>query len=352
MLRQPSMVEGELLFHPPTGLRGWCRLPKQPRARAEIEILVDSICVATVSVGQDGGGAGDRRYDFSLHLRAAPDESATRVIEGRERGSGAVFGRVVLFEEAIAQPIEHRLDLLDLGKLKRPLAALPADYAKRLRPYFSALGTALLQVAKKDVIGGETAALARRMPRLPLSATPLVSVIMPAAPCIDTTLRRLAALQSLADTTQIEVIVADDGAEPRSALLPHICPQLRYRRDRHGLTASVLNRLVKEARGDMICFLDPDSPTADWFWPQHAIADREVHIGGQLACDVTVPAAVRRRDPHGFALYLARAEILYAGGFEPRLRAMDSYTDIIMKCRLLGGRITAWQCTGRRSAPR
>lgn len=348
MLYQPRLVEGELLFHPPTGLRGWCRLPKQTRARAEIEVLVDSICVATMSVGQAGGGAGDGRHDFSLHLRAAPDESATHVIEARERGSGAVFGRVVLFEDAIAQPIERRLDLLDFGPLKRPLAAVPADPANRLRPYFSALGTALLEAAGKDVISGDRAALARRMPRLPLSATPVVSVIMPAAPCISTTLRWLTALQSLADTVRIEVIVADDGAEPRTALLPLACPLLRYRRDRLGLAGCVLNKLVQDARGDMIYFLDPDPPTGHWHWPQPATGDRQIHLGGRLACNAALPAAIRRCDPHGFALCIARSDIFSAGGFEDTLQPLESYTDIVMKCRLLGAGITAWQCSGLR----
>jgi len=149
-------------------------------------------------------------------------------------------------------------------------------------------------------------------------------------------------LQSLADTTPIEVIVADDGADPRSALLPQICPHLRYRRDRLGLVGSVLNTLVRDARGEMICFLDPDPPNGEWFWPEPALADRALHLGGRLAGIVDMPAGARRRDPHGFALYLAGADIFDAGGFEPRFQAMEAYADLAVKCRLLGAGITAW----------
>ncbi len=341
----PRLVEGEVLFHPPAYVHGWCRLPEQSSARAEIEILVGSSPVATISVGPAGGGTGDGRTAFSVILHAAPDESATCVIEARERSSGAVFGRIVLYEDAIAQPIERRLDLLDFSRLKRPLAAVPAGPATRLRRHFNALGTSLLEAAGRDGIGGDTVLLARHMPRLALSNRPVVSVIVPASPFLGTTLRGLAALQSLADKAQIEVIVADDGAEPRSALLQRICPHLRYRRDPAGLTGSVLNALVRNARGDLICFLDHDPPAGDWRWPHNSPADREVHLGGRAARTIDMPAAARRHDIHGFALYLARADIFYAGGFEPTLRAMDCYMDLVTKCRLLGAGVTAWMCS-------
>jgi hypothetical protein len=343
------VVEGELLAQPPDRVGGWCRLPEQTRARAEIEILVDSTIVAIISAGQASCGTGDSRYPFSLILPETPHERAACVIEARERGSGIVFGRVVWFEDAIAEPIERRLDALDVSKLKRPLAAVPADPAPRLRQCFSALGTALLKAAGTAVIGGDRAALARRMPRLPLSTSPVVSVIIPASPSIGTTLRSLAALQSLADTTRIEVIVADDGAEPLYALLQQACPQLRYQRDPAGLTGSGLNTLVGDARGEVICFLDHDPPDGDWHWPKPDIANRQVHLGSPLARSADWPAATRRRDVHGFALYLARTEIFYAGGFEPNLPAMDSFTDLAIKCRLLGAGITAWLCSAAHS---
>ncbi len=346
------MVEGELLLYPPATVRGWYRLPGQTRTKAEIEILVDTSVVATIFARHTSDGAGDGRLAFSLNLPATPHERASCVIEARERGSGIVFGRVVWCEEAIAELIEHRLDGLDVGRLKRPLSAVPDDPATRLRRNFSALGTALLEAGGIAVVGSARAALARQMPRLPLSNTPVVSVIMQASPCIRTTLRSLAALQSLAHATRIEVIVADDGAEPLSALLQRACPQLRYRRDPAGLTGSVLNTLVGEARGDMICFLDHDLAAGDWHWPQPEIADRQVHLGCRLAGRADWPAAMRRHDAHGFALYLARTEIFCAGGFEPRLRGMDSYTDLAMKCRLLGAGMTAWLCSDLRSAPR
>jgi len=336
MMPAARFVEGDLLVHPPAGVSGWCRLPEGARRRVEIEILVDSIAVASTEAAADGDG----RNAFSLILPSLPDESGTSVIEARERDSHIVFGRVVLFEEAIAQPIERRLATLDVSRLKRPLAGLPAGPADRLRGYFGSLGMVLLQAAGAAVTGGDIAALARRMPRLPLSGRPEVSVIAPASPCIGTTLRWLAALQSLADTTPIEVIVADDGAEPRSALLPLLCKGLRYWRDSRGLTGGVLNVLAREARGETLCFLDDDPEIGHWHWPLPA--ESEVHLGGRLAGGAGAPVFARRRGMHGFALYIARAAFLRAGGFEPALRAMEAYTDMAAKCRLLGAAITAW----------
>jgi hypothetical protein len=342
MSGQPRLVEGQLRVDPPASVSGWCRLPEQPRARAEIEILVDSRPVLAITARQVLQGIGDGMHGFSLTLPVALRGPATCVVEARERDTGIIFGRVVLFEDAIAQPIEDRLSALDRSQLRHtPAASLP-DPATLLRRHFGSLGAELLDPAGAAAIGRERAALARRVARLPLSARPAVSVIMAAAGSIGSTLGWFTALHGLAGAIPTEVILADDGAQPRTALLPQACPGLRYARDPAGLTGHALNQLVLDARAPTICFLDQAAESGPWAWPAPDPGERHVHLGGSLARIADTPHASRRHDPHGFALYLPRATITDAGGFEPALPAAEAYADLALKCALLGAELTAW----------
>jgi|GEM_PF-4178617 len=342
MSPQPRLVEGALLVEPPGSVSGWCRLPEQPGARAEVEILVDAQPVSATVARQILQGIGDGMHGFSVTLPVPLRGPATCVVEARERDSGIVFGRVVLFEDSVAQPIEDRLSALDRSQLQRAPAQTAPSSATRLRQHLGALGRELLDPRGGAAIGNETASLARRLARLALSARPAVSVIMAASGRISTTLSWFSALQSLADSSPIEVILADDGVDPRTALLPRACPGLRYARAPGGLTGHALNQLVLDARAPTICFLDQAAESGPWAWPAPDPGERHVHLGGSLSRSADTPHASRRHDPHGFALYLPRATITGAGGFEPALPAAEAYADLALKCALLGAEVTAW----------
>jgi hypothetical protein len=338
----PSLVEGEVRVDPPFSVSGWCRLPGQPRARAEIEILVDSRPVFAMVAREVRPGLGDGMHGFSLTLPVALRGPATCVVEARERESGITFGRAVLFEGAIAQPIEDRLSALDHSQLLHALTGPGPDAAVVLRGHFAALGEQLLDPTGDAAISRQRAALARRVAGLPLSTRPAVSVIVPASDSIATTLGLLTALHGLAEATPIEVILADDGTEPRTALLPQAGRGLRYARDPAGLTGHVLNQLVLEARAPAICFVDQAADSFPWAWPEPGTLENQVHLGGWLARGAATPQGARRHGPHGFALYLARATITEAGGFEPTLPAIEAYADMALKCDLLGAHVTRW----------
>ncbi len=340
----PPALQGGLNVMPPRQVSGWCLWPDRAGARVTVEILVDGRVVAAMVAAQRFGGAGDGRHGFALTLPVALAGPATSVVEARERGGGTVFGRVVLFAEQIAQPIEDRLAALDRSVLHAPIIGQSRQFYPGVREAFAGAGAVLMQRAVGEV-RSERRRLARRAPRLALAERPALSVIVAAAPGVDRTLDVLAGLQPLCDAEAVEVLLADDGADPRTLLLAQVLPGVRYVRERGGLRGSLLNQLVADAQGATLCFLDQDPPGGAWAWPPFAETPRTIHVGGAVAAALSQAAAVGRPAPQGrgaqaVALQVERAVVHEAGGFDPALHGTLAYADMALKGSLLGAQVS------------
>ena len=337
------LVQGALHFAAPARLSGWCTLPEQPAWRATIDIVVNGTLVASMVAAQRSDG-GDGRNGFSLDLRTVPPASITTVIEAREQGSALVFGRIVLFPEHLAAPIEHRLGALDTSVLRAPIKSAAAARVG-ISEAMGALGRDLARHGQPDCTT-ERNRLAHLMPRLRLSEQPALSLILPAAPNADQTLHWLACLQPVCDSIDAELLLADDGADPASVLLPQLMRQLRYLRCRPGLPTQDLNLLVAEARGVNICFIEPPARQGAWYWPQFGpTAPARIQLGGVAAaqmarCGARRGYSVQRCAPHGVALHMQRAHWRDAGGFDPALCGTVAYADLGEKIGMLGMPVT------------
>jgi hypothetical protein len=357
MAASPAVILGDLSFAPPRQVAGWCLLPARRGHRATVEILLDGHCVAAMVAAQRRDGAGDGRHGFSLALPVAPAGPATRLIEARERDSGVLFGRVVLFADRLAQPLEDRLATLDMGALHHPLlmpAASGSGHAvAATRQAFGRLA-AELRAHRGGAWRGERHRLAQCAPRLALCDAPSLSVILPASPSVDCTMEALVALQPLCDRMPTEILLADDGADPATLLLPQLVPRLRMMRVSAGLDGGALNMLAAEARGSALCFVATAPRSGHWSWPQ--FADAALPAGAVHLGSVTEPACARlvalwkplarHSFLHGFALHLARDQLLEAGGFDTTLCGEAAYADIGLKCSLLGAAVMLWIAGG------
>jgi glycosyltransferase involved in cell wall biosynthesis len=116
--------------------------------------------------------------------------------------------------------------------------------------------------------------------------TARVSIVLPTYKRADTLLRAVASVR--AQTFQDwELVVIDDGStDGTSALLEGVDPRLRLVRQENQGVAAARNRGLREARGDLLAFLDSD----DEWTPHHlelAVAFFDAHPGEHLySCEL------------------------------------------------------------------
>jgi len=344
-----GLVLGDLQVTLPGHVAGWCMLPDQPLARATVEVLVDGQHDMRVLAAGRGNDPGDGRHGFYARLKVPIEGKSTRVIEAREAGTGSVFGRVVLFPERIAQPMTERLAALDCAPLHDAGIGTPDRLGPALLGGFRALA-AELRGLSGPAWRREAHRLARGAPLLRVSETPKLSLIVPTAPSVESTLERLADLHTICREDAAEILAVDDGADPRAVLLPGLVPGLRYSREADRSAGATLNQLALAARGDMLCFLAEAVPAWPWQWPwrdMKGAGDPFVHLGPAFA-----PAragwrpVTQRSKPHGVAIALPRARFIEAGGFDTSLRGNAAFADMAFKCGKLGVPAIAWRYQG------
>jgi len=125
----------------------------------------------------------------------------------------------------------------------------------------------------------------------------------------------LEAVQCLCDSVPVELIIADDGADPRLRLLGRVMPALRILRVPTDMTGAVLNMLAGEARGRLLCFAQQDVPA----WPLISLPDLPAHVCMTDACGLWMCAKIFHA----------------AGGFDPWLDTEAAHADIVMKSACL-----------------
>lgn len=110
----------------------------------------------------------------------------------------------------------------------------------------------------------------------PLSATPIVSVVIPVYNKIDVTMH---CLQSIADTwfetLAVQIIVVDDGSSDRTGEVLKRLPGLEYVRNAENLGfIGACNRGAELARGKYVCFLNNDTEVRE-AWLDHLVSTAE-----------------------------------------------------------------------------
>ena len=378
-------VTGDLQLMPDGAVEGWVWSRDLPGEQLVAEVLVDDAQVGTIVSDlfrRDllGQGIGDGRHGFRLCLPpgAIPGDGPV-MITGREQQSKHVFGRIMLggqgltpkHQEAIESAAEQ---VRSLGTgLQALLAARPeTNMSGRLRDAFGQLAPMLAARVRGD--GGEIAAAValRRLRRaagqleMPRFGRPALSIVLPAGLDAPATLRRLRALAPALAGAEAELLLLDDGADPATALVPALVPNLVYLcaaspEDQ----ARSLSEAVRIARGGFVAVLEPDPPEPSAtallaLARQMAEAPRRVLLGAsalaacaRVAAPGASPAACQAPARLGLRVALARDLLVRAGGLEPAMvdgAALES-VDLWLRCRLLGADALAWSEPARSPGP-
>jgi hypothetical protein len=365
-------------------LEGWCWTPSEPRARLTVEILEGETVLLRVIAADErpdlvAAGIGDGRHGFRAVVPPPPSAIGRgRVLRARAASSGVVFGQVV--EDGPDPSGLDRLDRAasDVAALQGQVATLRARLARR-RSQAGAQGgaqggapggpatpldhmAAFLAVrswrapqAAHDAPSfaaamAQEALLRRHAPFTlpPPPRKPWLSVLLLAAPdCADT----IAALRVLAVALSgrgAQLILVDDGLDPRTALLPGLVRGLQMSQPSGEGAAACLNTAAHVARGTMLLLLRADTAPPSGVALSRLMdamaANPERVLAGPDAVDAmarwgmpAIPPALTLETALDLLICLPRALWQSAGGLDAMQEdgAGLELADLCLKLRLL-----------------
>lgn len=269
-----TVVSGEAILDADGFLHGWCWCAGRPLDRRVVEIILnDRLASATVASRYRDDlrerNIGDGYHGFAVALTSSltlADPGC--VISIRDRASGQIFWRETQGEFGLPKSLPDRIETLaslcmsvsQSRELRQGQEARPAlRFAARLgqlgrylnrpsNPGDRAFKT--VPEARASLISGQAVA------PLPFIAKPQVSVILNAGSDALQTARMISAVQPALHLAHAELLVLDSGADPGTALLPSIFPNLRYFGN-HGVPpAGVRRQAAMAARGEILIFLN------------------------------------------------------------------------------------------------
>jgi hypothetical protein len=369
----------------PGRVEGWCWCAARPDAQLTVEILLDDEPVAMVVAGSfrpdlARAGKGDGRHAFVFDFPDRPDLNRFHldqagVIGVREATTGQIVGRIRQRRADETQAEDGRLERAReaIGPiLAAAMAPVPRPAAARLRDICAALGDRLAARADapdRDPIAVAWQTLARALPpfALPIVGVPDLSIVLRAADAA-VAHGRIAALAPALTAIRAELLLGDDGADPRTAMLPTIIANLPLLRSEPGF-AALGNAAAAVARARRFVLLDlgghVPAPAGD---PTQAFASgkRPVVAGPSVlqaaarfgVIDLLAPERIAGGDP---ALLLGVALDVFhdLGGLDPILGDDSDLCalDFCLKAVLSGRQVVAftapWQggTTARPAGP-
>jgi hypothetical protein len=372
-------VAGDLELKPDGTIEGWVWSCDRPDERLVAEVLVDGVRVGAVAAAAfrrdlvaQGIGDGQYGYRLSLPPGTIPADGPV-VVSARDQASQQEFARIVRQGPALAARHRAALEAAaeQMQELWAGLEALLAgragtSKADQMRTAFGQLAALL---AARALARDKTAPLAPAIALdglsrvaglldLPLIGAPALSLVMPAGRNAVATLRRIAALAPALTAAEAEIVLIDDGADPATALLPALAPNLVYLRA-HGpdQIADTLAEAARSARGTVVAVLEaePRQPSATALLAlAHATggAPRTVLLGATALAACRRVEALDAAPPDcpapgrlGLRIALPGDLLVRAGGLEPAMMdgaALES-ADLWLRCRLLGADALAWR---------
>ncbi len=278
-MSDPAALHGDLQERADGGFEGWCWAPGRPAERLRVDLLVNGSPAASMIAAMFRRdlfvrGCGDGRHGFALRLPEGADPGIDEcLITAQEHRSGRVFGQILRSGGGRRPPGLTRVGVLarSAEALGLDVAALHAgsDRARVSAPLRIAFATLAARLSARATGGATAQAPEAAVPAalragLPRVADPLLTLLLVAGRAAGT-LDRIAALAPALADAAAEILLADTGADPATALLPAAVPRLRYLRDRAaGCPAAVLRLAAAAARGRVLVLLDatPAAPSA------------------------------------------------------------------------------------------
>lgn len=358
---------------------GWCWTPDAPGRRLAVEIFDgDEVLGAVVCARQRDDLAaakiGDGRHAFTFALPAAPAGGAKRAITVRERSSGRGLARFVLEPPPDDAPLDGIAAAL--GELHRAIDGLSPPgppVGHRAAEALAGLGRRLSARGRPPdwPLPGLPARAARTSPERPFLARrppspPRLAIAIIAAPNVDATLAAIAAVGPEAARLGAEILVLDDGRDPRTVLLPSARRDLRYLREDGAGFADLANLAVSAARADVLGFIRSagarDDPADGLSAAMAALEGADLVLAGRAAAaaaaagdrELGLPAADGRAGrtparplaagnvaPAGLLLVVRRTLVIAAGGFDPRMDDDLACIDLALRAALLDARLAS-----------
>jgi len=195
-----------------------------------------------------------------------------------------------------------------------------------------------------------------------ISATPNVSVIIPAYNCEDYIAQAVESVLIQEDCL-VEIVIIDDGSPDNTeAVLEPYSDRIRYVKQKNQGVAAARNHGIAIAKGDYVAFLDAD----DYFFPDKLSQQAEIldkrpdigiihsgwqrvdHLGNKLldvrpweqTPELDLVNWLRWKPVLPSAMMFRREWLQYVGGFDPRFPPAED-TNLVLKLALKGCK-TAW----------
>jgi hypothetical protein len=289
------VVSGEASLDTDGLLHGWCWCTARPGERRVVEIMINDRVASAIVASRFRDDLRERNIGDGYHgFAVALTNSLTLADPGcvlslRDRASGEIFWRETRGERGLPEGLPDRIANLaalcrtisqsrELSQAKAPGPAL--KFAARL----GHLGRYLERPSKRGNMAFRTASSARASllnghatTALPFTAAPQFSVVLDAGEDASETMRAISAASPDLHFANAELLVLDSGADPRTALLPSIFPNLRYFANHGEPPAGARRHAAMAASAEMLIFV------------KNAAAD-ESHDSFERAARFQIPA--------------------------------------------------------------
>jgi hypothetical protein len=344
-------------------LHGWCWNPRLPTARLAVEFLVDNVVVATTTASRfredvRNRNFGDGYHGFNIALtKQLSGPTPPRMVAAREAETSRVFWQALLGDFAIPAGLHDRMAAADAAIGAAAWAqALVAPRGGRLAMAAAGLGIVgrRLQAKADHRAAANPAALAGASVMLPHVVLPSISLILDAGVDARRTLALIAAAAGTIAGMAAELIILDQGGDPRAVYLAGQVTNARYFFNATP-GAAARNMAAAQARGGTLVFLRNTG--------------RRFGVGlGQLAAalahngPISSSAIASRIGPArfisspdasclGLDLAISRAAYLAAGGFAEHLDDDSAAADLLLRCLRDDEKAMIWREPPRSDSP-
>jgi hypothetical protein len=334
-------------------LHGWCWSPRRPTARLALEFLVDNAVVATTTASRFREDVRNRHFGDGYHgfnvalTKQLSGATPPRMVAAREAETGRVFWQTLLGDFAIPAGLHERVADAEAGiRTAAWSQALDAPGPGRLALAAAGLGAAGRRLQEK----AKAAAPGAPNIMLPYIPSPAISLILDGGADAGKTLALIAAAAGTIGDMQAELIILDQGGDPRNIHLASQVTNARY------VYAASRNIAAADAMGETLVFLRNTGRRIDLGLGQLAatrhhgpiVAPAIAALAGHTAPDrfIASPDASYL----GLDLAISRNAFIAAGGFAEHMDEDSAAADLLLR-GLGDGTALIWREPRGRDSP-
>jgi hypothetical protein len=262
MSHPAAEVVGEVALDPDGVMHGWCWSPGRPAERLTLDILIDDVVAVSVvasrfreDIRNRKFGDGYHGFTVTLTKQLSRLRGGAKVVSARERVSGRVFWQQAFGALGLPDGYDDRL-ARSAAEIGASAGVIPPERAGRGRMFAAGLAEAgsRLRARARAANVSLTPDLAPPV-NLAYTPAPAISLVLEAGADAVATFAVIADAAEAIGAVNAELLVADDGADPRNVYLASRIANLRYFYDERSNRALRRNFMAEECRGDVLVFL-------------------------------------------------------------------------------------------------